>query len=95
MVTHDAPKKEVSIHEQVLHLLQSASAPLSQVAIRKTLHVRNETLTQVLRELEEASTIVNLGRMKGWVARASCDRVGDPDSRTHLPARATMEAPDA
>jgi len=61
-------RNEVPIHEQVLRLLRAAPEPLSQVSIRKALQVRNETLTAVLRELEEKRVIQNLGRMQGWRA---------------------------
>lgn len=56
----------VSVHEQVLSLLGNAPKPLSQVTIRKTLQVRNETLTGILRELQDQGRIENLGRMQGW-----------------------------
>jgi len=59
-------RKDASIHDQVLALLRRAPGPLSQVTIRKTLQVRNETLTSTLRDLEAKGTIQNLGRMKGW-----------------------------
>ena len=66
VATAPRPRPELSIHEQVLGLLERAGSPLSQVSIRKTLQVRNETLTAVLRDLEAKGTIQNLGRMQGW-----------------------------
>lgn len=61
-----SPRPDVPVHEQVLRLLQRAARPLSQVSIRKTLRVRNETLTTTLRELEAKGVIQSLGRMQGW-----------------------------
>ena len=55
-----------SLRDRVIHLLRRSSEPVSQVSIRKALQVRNETLTTVLRDLESASIVENLGRMKGW-----------------------------
>lgn len=66
-----ANAKPASLHDQVLELLQRAAQPLSQVAIRKALKVRNETLTAALRELEARALVDNLGRMGGWRLRAS------------------------
>lgn len=69
----DAPRKETvgqaqpaTIHEQVIELLRQAPEPVSQVAIRKALRVRNETLTDILRDLASRGTVRNLGRMQGW-----------------------------
>lgn len=55
-----------SLPDRVVHLLRGSHEPVSQVSIRKTLQVRNETLTTVLRDLESAAVVENLGRMKGW-----------------------------
>jgi hypothetical protein len=55
-----------SLCDRVVDLLRRSTEPVSQVSIRKTLHVRNETLTTVLRDLERAAVVENLGRMKGW-----------------------------
>ena len=60
------PTRPVSIRDQVVELLQRAAKPLSQVSIRKALSVRNETLTEALRQLEQEGRLKNLGRMKGW-----------------------------
>lgn len=72
-VRHEVPRASaparaptVSVHDQVLALLGGEARPLSQVAIRKALQVRNEKLTAVLRDLEQQGRIRNLGRMKGW-----------------------------
>lgn len=54
------------VRDQVLALLAKAGRPLSQVAIRKTLRVRNETLADILRELASRGALQNLGRMGGW-----------------------------
>lgn len=61
---------EVPVDQQVLDVLGRSSQPLSQVAIRRALKVRNETLTATLRALEEEGVIENLGRMKGWRPKA-------------------------
>jgi len=66
---------EVPVDQQVLDVLRRSSQPLSQVAIRRALKVRNETLTATLRALEQEGAIENLGRMKGWRLKAE----GDPD----------------
>lgn len=54
------------LQDLVLQLLKRTSSPLSQVRIRRALGVRNETLTAVLRELEQQGRVQSLGRMKGW-----------------------------
>lgn len=59
-------KADVSLPDQVLAELRRAGQPLSQVAIRKALQVRNETLTKVLRELQASGAVHHLGRMGGW-----------------------------
>lgn len=63
---NQTPPSALSIHEQVVKLVESAPAPLSQVAIRKALRVRNKTLSTVLHHLEQEGRLKNLGRMGGW-----------------------------
>lgn len=72
-VAAPAHRVEVSIHELVLRLLQGAPGPLSQVSIRKALQVRNETLTAVLRELEEKGCHPE-PREDEWVAERTSKR---------------------
>lgn len=61
------PLEAVSLPERVLELLRAAEGPLSQVAIRSALKVRNAVLSEVLHGLSTAGRIQNLGRMGGWV----------------------------
>lgn len=65
-----APRKvvapEAPVSEQVLAMLRQSEKALSQVAIRRALQVRNETLTATLRELQAQGLLVHLGRMQGW-----------------------------
>ncbi len=56
----------LSLAARVLDLLNNAPDPLSQVKIRTALGVRNQVLTETLRELAEIGSVENLGRMKGW-----------------------------
>lgn len=55
------------LSERVLEFLRAAEGPLSQVAIRSALRVRNAALSEVLHGLLRAGKIHNLGRMGGWV----------------------------
>ena len=59
-------KDVLPLKDRVVQLLEAESNPLSQVKIRTALGVRNQALTEVLRELAEAEVVENLGRMKGW-----------------------------
>ena len=54
------------LKDSVLGMLKASSTPLSQVYIRRALGVRNERLTQALRELQAEERIENLGRNTGW-----------------------------
>ena len=60
------PRQEATLQERIVSHLEGSKEPVSQVALRKMLQVRNETLTAVLRELEQAGAVENLGRMRGW-----------------------------
>ncbi len=54
------------LSERVLTLLTDSSTPLSQASIRRVLRVKNQVLTDTLRELQARGAVENLGRMKGW-----------------------------
>ena len=78
-------KTTVPLRNRVLELMREAGGPVSQVAIRKALQVRNESLTQVLHALQEDGVVQHLGRMKGWrvstesqVSRASSPETVSP-----------------
>lgn len=64
------PKRrdERPVAERVLELLEER-APLSQVAMRKVLRVRNQALTEVLRALAGQGTVERLAR--GWALTAA------------------------
>jgi len=57
---------DATLSERVMEELRASPGSLSQVRLRKTLRVRNERLTEVLRELEGSGLIRNAGRMGGW-----------------------------
>ena len=54
-----------SLRTRVLELLRAAEKPLSQVAIRGQLKVRNKELTAVLHQLRSEQLVESLGRMGG------------------------------
>lgn len=58
------------LERQVLDLIAGAGRPVSQVAMRKALGVRNAKLTELLHSLEGRGVLKSLGRMGGWVLEA-------------------------
>ena len=60
------PRKAPPLRERVLSLLQNSGAPISQSEVRRTLCVRNESLTEILHTLQKEGVVQHLGRMQGW-----------------------------
>lgn len=54
------------LRERILGILERASAPVSQAALRRMLKVNNQRLTDALRTLQGERQIENLGHMAGW-----------------------------
>lgn len=59
-----APK--LPLREQVLKVVELSPHPISQVAIRKQVRVRNQALTEALRELSEDGLLQRGGVRDGW-----------------------------
>jgi hypothetical protein len=55
------------LQRQVLDFIAGAGRPVSQVAMRKALGVRNAKLTELLHSLAGRGVLKSLGRMGGWV----------------------------
>jgi hypothetical protein len=66
------PEAGLALPDKILTLLRQSSGPLSRVAIRKELRVRNQTLGQALESLEHRGQI--LSQKGGWIARCSSER---------------------
>jgi len=60
------PAKAPPLRERVLRIISASEEPVSQSVMRKTLRVRNESLTVVLHELQSEGALEHLGRMQGW-----------------------------
>lgn len=56
-----------TLAERIVRLLQDTAAPLSQAKLRRHVQARNETVGNVLRELEGRGRILRTA--KGWVAQ--------------------------
>ena len=57
---------ELPLRERVLRTFELSPTPLSQVALRTQLRVRNQLLTEVLRELSEEGLLERSGVREGW-----------------------------
>ena len=62
----DGDGGELELPERVLALLRASPRPLSQKKLRARLKVRNQKLTETLRDLELQGRIKNEGRQRGW-----------------------------
>lgn len=60
------PTKAPPLRERVLRIITAAGEPVSQSSMRKSLRVRNESLTEVLHGLQAEGALEHLGRMQGW-----------------------------
>jgi hypothetical protein len=69
--TSAAPPKR-SLAERILELLRDHEGPVPQIAMRRDLGVRNQTLTNTLRALQTLGKIRRLSMTRGW-AIASAD----------------------
>ena len=59
-------RPELPLRERVLKTFELSPTPLSQVALRKQLRVRNQALTEVLHELSEEGLLERGGVREGW-----------------------------
>lgn len=68
-VPQRSPQPTKPLSERVIAILEQSQGAVSQVSIRGDLKVRNQALTEALRQLEREGRVEHLGRMKGWRMR--------------------------
>ncbi len=67
------PEPQLPLRERVLKTVELSPRPLSQVALRKQLRVRNQLLTETLRELSDEGLLQRGGARDGWRLSAARD----------------------
>jgi hypothetical protein len=78
--------------ERVVEVLRAAAQPLSQVAIRARLQVRNAALTEALRQLAGENRARSLGRMGGWALDSVV--ASESDGQAHRPNEHHQQSAD-